>query len=316
MGRIRFASLLTGFLLVGVASALAQESQALRFLDSGKPAASIPVTSFINGQKTVLETTTTDGTVSIPIDALGFGKGETVVVWVRRCEDGRIAEVILTSANEDDPCPNGGEVGEACGCEKVGTFVVGDGMTTFDLGQPGILQRIGYGGGIDFYQWLNFEDISGDQPGVISHDASSTSIGGQLFAEYPCSRWPLAVGLEGSYTMLETTTQYAGGTQVGDISYLSVGPYMRIGPNTGKIRPYGYLSALFAWNMGDFTFGSQTEDRTHETWRGGIGGGLLYLLRPGFALRGEGMYSTTLKDNDADEHVRWKLGLMIEPGAF
>jgi hypothetical protein len=316
MGPARTASLVVLLLLACGGGALAQETQSLSFLDAGKPAGSIPVSRYLDGGKTPVATTNTDGTVSIPIDALGFGKGETVVVWVRRCEDGRIAEVILTSTNEDNPCPSDGEVGEACGCEKVGTFVVGDGPATFDLGRPSMLQRIGYGGGIDFYNWLNFEDVSGNQPGVIGHDASSTSIGGQLFAELPCRRWPLSVGLEASYTQLDTETQYSAGTQTGDITYLSVGPYMRIGPNTGKIRPYGYLSALFAWNMGDFTFDGQTEERTHDTWRGGIGGGLLYQLRPGFHLRADGMYSTTLKDNDADEHIRWKLGLMFLPGVM
>jgi hypothetical protein len=121
--------------------------------------------------------------------------------------------------------------------------------------------------------------------------------------------------------MLDTSTTFStpsGGqrTQTGDVSYISVGPYARFGPQHGRIQPYGYLSMLWAWNNGDFTVDGQSDERSHDTWRGGIGGGLLYQLRPGFALRADGMYSTTLKDNDADEHVRWKFGLMVRPGAF
>ncbi len=320
----RLLPFLALFALAGAGAAQAQETQTLRFLDTGKPpTTSIPVSRFLNGQKTDLATTGTDGTVSLPIDALGFGKGETVVVWVKRCEDGRVTEIILTRENEDNPCPpeEGADVGERCGCEKAGVFVVGDGPATINIGRPGMFQQIGFGVGIDYYNWINFEDVSGNQPGVITHDASTTSTGFQAFAEYPCSRFPLSVGFEGSYTTLDTRTSYlAEGDlvrmQTGDISYLAVGPYVRFHPRTGRFQPYGKLSTLFAWNEADFESEGVTEHRTHDTWRAGFGGGVQYNVNPKLAVLAEGTYSTTFKSNDADDHARWKFGVLYRPGGF
>ena len=317
----RIASLAFVLMLTGAGGALAQETQGLNFLDGGKPLSGVPVSQVLDGGKSTLTTTGTDGTVSIPIDALGFGKGETVVVWVKRCEDGTVTEVILTREGEANPCPpgEGAQAGAACGCEKLGTFVVGDGPVTFDVGRPTFFQRIGVGVGIDFYQWLNFEDVAQNALGGFTTEASRTSTGFQAFAEYPCSRFPLSVGLEGSYTSLDvrtpiSTIQNPMGVRTGDVNYFAFGPYVRFHPRTKRFQPYGLLSALYAWNEADFEFDGETDHRTHETWRAGFGGGFQYHLNPKLAVRADGMYSTTFQDNDADDHIRWKFGLLYRPG--
>lgn len=320
----RIVSLAFVLMLTGAAGTQAQETQGLNFLDGGKPLSGVPVSRYLDGGKSTVTTTGTDGTVSIPIDALGFGKGETVVVWVKRCEDGTVTEVILTREGEANPCPpgEGAQAGEACGCEKLGTFVVGDGPVTFDVGRPTFFQRISVGVGIDFYQWPNFEDVSRMAAGdPNNHEASSTSIGFQGNLEYPCYRWPLAVGLDVGYTMRDVRSGFPSvlnpqQVQTADVSFLSVGPYLRVGPQRGRILPYGLLSMDYTWNDGDFQLNGLSEQREHTTWRGGFGGGILYPIHPRIVLRGEGKYSTTFEDNDADDHIRWKFGLMYRAGGY
>jgi hypothetical protein len=70
----------------------------------------------------------------------------------------------------------------------------------------------------------------------------------------------------------------------------------------------------YTWNDGDFELDGLSESREHSTWRPGFGGGILYPFHPRIAIRAEGKYSTTFEDNDADDHIRWKLGVMFGGG--
>ena len=78
------------FVFVSLVGAGLARTQDLSVLDDGKPVSGVPVVRYLNAQKNVVATTDASGGVDFPLDALDFGKGEEVQVWVRRCTDGRV----------------------------------------------------------------------------------------------------------------------------------------------------------------------------------------------------------------------------------
>jgi hypothetical protein len=45
----------------------------------------------------------------------------------------------------------------------------------------------------------------------------------------------------------------------------------------------------------------------------GLGGGIDVRAGDRVCVRFEGLYNSTFEDGDADEHIRWKVGLMFHP---
>jgi hypothetical protein len=343
--------------LAGAGLARAQETQEARFLDGGKPARGVQVSQFVNGQKTVLATTDADGALipvdalglgkgadealSIPIDALGFGKGDEVAVWVKRCADGRVTEVILTPANADNPCPpeEGAQVGQRCGCERIGAFIWGGGPVDIDVTNrtvtqqltsvPGWRENFTLGAKFNMSRWMNLEDVALMAPGATSVEADQWTPGVALLLE--TSPWGerLYFGVEGTYSMYDTRTQftnqarideigYIGQIQTGEIDYFSVGPYARVNLFSLDMGPmdlwfFGMAMAAYAWNRGDFTVNGSSESRTQETWRGEFGGGFYHFSTSMWGFMFQALYSMTGDDVDAEEHFRLGGGVILRP---
>jgi hypothetical protein len=318
------------FILVSLAGAQLALAQDLSVLDDGKPMSDISIVRFVNDQKTVVATTDASGNVEIPLDVLDFGKGEEVQVWVRRCTDGRV-ELTLTRVDEENPnVHEQADAGEGCRCEKLGLpFFWGGGPVNIDVTRGTVDQqtylgmgpRIGetFAIGIKFNvsNMLQLEDVAGDAPGATASEATTWAPGVALFFEM--TPWgPVALGVAGTYSQMETKTSFGSLLQTGDINYYSVGPYTRVdlgkGFRTGMtIVPFLELALAYAWNRGDFSVDGLSEQREHETWRGEFGGGLYHYSTPNFGIILQALYSTTGEDNDADEHFRIGGGILWRP---
>ena len=279
------------------------------------------------GSRAQLGTTNAAGQVTIDMNALNITKGTEVTIWIKTCEDGT-TQVILVPEGEQGECSEeGAQAGEDCGCERIGAFIWGDGPVTIDVGAGTVTQSGSAGGavarsswsfglGFDLRQMTNLEDVLRDVPGGTDQSATGWAPGGQLFGEWQYRR-VLAVGIDAAYSRMETEIRFPQGLQTGDLDYYEAGINAKIGvPTKGRVWPYATVALHRTWNKGDFTIGNQSDHRVHKTRRDGIGAGLDYYPRPNWGLRLEGMYSSTFEDNDADEHIRWKLGVMYRIGGY
>jgi hypothetical protein len=255
---------------------------------------------------------------------LDFGKGQMVQAWIKDCQDGKV-EVVLTRAGSDDPCvQQGAQAGEGCRCRRIGPpFVWGGGPVTIDVGLGTATQASSAGGArwgnfstgiaLDILQMINLEDVAREAPGATGASATAWSPGLQLLAELQLLSW-LVVGIGGAYATMDTDVTFPEGVQTGDIRYYELGGNVKIGPpGDRRIRPYLTFGLFRTWNKADFTLAGESEYRLHKTRRDGFGAGLDYWATPRVGFRFEGLYSSTFEDHDADEHIRWKLGLLYRP---
>ena len=295
-------------------------AQDLEILDRGKPVAGANVT--LGGQ--VVGTTNSSGGVSFNPNALNFTKGETVEVWVKDCGDGRV-EIVLAREGSDDPCvEEGAEAGERCGCRKIGAFIAGEGSVTIDIG-TGTVTQAGMGGGVsnsawifgaafDVRQMLNLEDVLQELPNGTDESATGWAPGFQVLGEWQYKRI-LAIGVDGAYSNMDTEIRFPEGLQTGDLDYWEVGINAKLGiPTKGRFWPYATFALARTWNKADFEIDGLSDHRVHKTRRDGIGAGFDYYTRSNLGFRFEGLYSSTFEDNDADEHIRWKFGLLYVLG--
>lgn len=170
-----------------------------------------------------------------------------------------------------------------------------------------------FGVGFNGRQMLRLEDVVGLADGASDAEATSFAPGLQLFVEYLL--WDLVgVGFEGGWSPMETEARFGGEIQTGGMDYYELGFTTRIGPRLGdRFRPYAAFGLYRAWNKADFALAGVTDHRVHKTRRDGVGLGFDYWPGSRWGLRTEGLYSSTFEDDDADEHVRWKFGLLYRP---
>lgn len=313
--------------MVGLALAtvvVAGEARAqidLSVLDRGKPVEQMSISAILDQGKVVVGTTSATGEVTIP--ATTFQDGERVYVWVKRCEDGEV-EIILARDGEDDPCVDEeAQAGEDCGCNEIGFFLWGGGPVTIDIGTGTVSQaRTGSGAssfalgvGFDLLQMLELQDVVEEvDTGATDHDATSWAPGFQIFAEWLYRRI-LAIGIEGGYSRMDTEIRFPQGLQTGELDFYRLGVNAKVGPSTkGRFWPYATVGWSRGWNKGDFELDGLSDHRVHKTSLVGLGAGFDYDVGPSWAVRFEGLYSSTFEDPDADEHIRWKGALLWRVG--
>lgn len=314
-------------LVAGLAAAGPSYAQlTIEVIDNGKPMR-VTVSVVSDEGQEELGTTDLDGFLDVDLSAVDFGKGEEVAVWVRRCENGQV-EVILAREGDGDPCA-GGEAGEGCGCEKLAVVVWGDGELRIDVtngtvdfvpadGAIGWRPNLTFGAKLMVANWMNLEDTVLQAPGATSAEVDRWTPGAAFLVETAPWGNRFFVGLEGTYSMINTQTQFGNQTQTGDITYLSVGPYARYNLASLDVGPmdlwfFGMAMAAYAWNMGDFTTDGLSEERDHDTWRGEFGGGLYHFSRSRLGFMLQALYSLTGDDPDAEEHIRFGAGIIFRP---
>jgi hypothetical protein len=309
--------------------AATRELQAQPITVTGQPSAGVSVSAMINGIKQPLRTeTNASGQVTIDVNALNITKGTEVTVWIKTCEDGT-TQVILVPEGEQGECvEEGAQAGERCGCRRAGTIIWGDGPVTIDVGTGTATQvRTGVGGGLanrwtvgagfDLRHMYNLDNVL-EETGGTNIDATSWAPGFQVFLDWVI--WPVfSVGIEGAYSKMDTEIRFPEGVQTGDLTYWEYGVNAKLRLPGRRVEPYITFGLDRTVNKGDFdlvpsvsTAPRVSDHRVHLTRRDGIGAGLDYY--PGsstnWGLRFEGRYSSTFEDQDADEHIRWKLAFL------
>lgn len=292
----------------------------LSILDAGKPVADVDIVLLASGGKTTIGTTGADGEAAVPVGLVA--RGTEMEVYEIECDDEVVVVIVSAAEREllDEECERHREENPDCECRRIGAFVWGGGPVRIDIGERVVQQRRlgGFGGlgglvvgfGFDGRQMLKLDDVLGLVDGVGEHSATSFAPGVQFFAEY--FLWGMVgLGVEAGWSRMDTEARLPTGVQTGELDYVEIGATARIGPWVGdRFRPYAAFGLFRAWNDAEFELGGATEKRDHVTRRDGLGLGFDYWPGNRWGMRAEGLYSSTFEDDDADEHIRWKLGLM------
>lgn len=167
----------------------------------------------------------------------------------------------------------------------------------------------------EFRKFPRWEDVSGNDPAVVEHEAKSISYGGGFTIGQQLGDRPIWATLGGFYgTGLETNTTLASGDQVhGEVDNVGLGAGVRVVPHQR------YRFALFLWAMGYHEWNngnfevidgtSLTEKRIHRTWTGDFGLGAIYLLGERVGVDFGIGYNGQFDKKNADEAFRVFLGL-------
>ena len=167
----------------------------------------------------------------------------------------------------------------------------------------------------EFRKFLRWEDISGNDPAVIEHDAKSISYGGGFTLGQKLGGQPIWATIGGFYgTGLETTTMLASGDQVhGTIKNYGLGAGLRLVPYEGERSAlFMWAMGLHEWNNGDFeVVGGETvtENRIHTSWTGDYGVGAVYLFAQRVGIDFGIGYNGQFDKKNADEAFRVYAGL-------
>lgn len=324
--------------------------QELELLDSGKPVSGVPVIALLDDGKPVeLGRTGREGILSFDPDVLDFAVGETIAVWVRRCEDGEVA-LILVREGRDDPCAaEDAQAGEDCGCEKIVAFIWRSGKVVIDIGT----RTVGYAPlsmvraaprGFAWYfgaaydakilREVTFRGVASD----LTVDQTVASGGSAYFgvALGPYVR----AGIRGGIANVDREASLNGVRGTFDYHEYELGPRARIFLPVDRFDLFFIGMVYYMWNKGDFPPGglavasraplapgglqasaAQQEQervhRVHKSWRYDLGGGATYWFAPRWGLDTEVVYSPKVKgEDDADEHVRISIGLVYNGGAI
>lgn len=303
----------------------AQPTFDLELLDRGKPVPNAQVLFLVDQGKIPLGATGADGVLQVDMDLVDVGKGQEVIAFEIEC-DGEIV-IVFVLADEverfEEECDLRKRENPECECRRLGAFVWGDGPVRIDIGDRVVRQRppggmggiagLVIGGGFDLRQMFHLDDVAGMADGATGSDATSFAPGFQVLAEYPLGRY-VTLGVEAGWSPMETETRFGDRIQTGNLDYWEIGATGRFGPWIGqRFRAYALFGLFRAWNKAEFSFDAARESRDHVTRRDGLGAGFDYWAGDRLGLRFEGMYSSTFEDDDADEHLRWKLGLLYRP---
>lgn len=169
----------------------------------------------------------------------------------------------------------------------------------------------------EFRKFPRWEDISGDDPAVVEHNAKSISYGAGLTIGQRLGDRPIWATVSGFYgTGLETTTTLANGNRVhGAIDNIGLGAGLRVVPyEAQRFGLFLWAMGFYEWNNGDFDVfdgSTRSEKRIHKTWTGDYGVGALYLVGQTLGLDFGIGYNGQFNKDNADEAFRVYLGLFI-----
>lgn len=331
VGRILGAGLAAAAIAVAVpGDARAQETFSVEILNNLKPAAGAEVLFLLDRGKVPLGRTDDDGRLEVPTDLVG--EGREVVAYEIECDDEIVVVFVLAEEVErfEEECELRRRENPECECRRIGAFLWGDDVvidvgrgtiTSGDGGAPqpdgdGVIGGLTLGLNFDLRQMYNLEDVAAQADGVTAADATGFAPGFNVQVEVPLFDGMISLGVNAGWSSMETETTTSGGVQMGDLTYYELGGTVRVGPRTTTgLRPYGMFGLFRAWNKGDFELTGLSEHRVHKTRRDGLGAGVDYLGEGPLGLRAEAMLSSTFEDDDADDHVRWSLGLVYRPFA-
>ena len=328
MTRLTSTALTLGLIVIGLpAMAFAQDEMTIAILNNGKPVANVEVVDILNQGKPV-GTTGATGQVTFDMNLLNYGKGETVEVWVKDCEDGKV-QIVIARQGSDDPCADeDAQAGERCGCRRIGIFVWGGGPVTIDIGTRTVTQTrtdgaagpgedhsfadLQFGGMVDYSSFYQLEDTVCEQPGVASCEADGGVAGGGVYFDYRFGQSPFGLSFEGHYAKLDVEQTPTGGGapttyDVNSWQFQAMGVYnVGLSPRLGLFGRAGYA---IMHNLADALSGSESESRSETGSRFVIGTGLHWPIGEKWCARTNVDLTTGFDSNDADTNARLSFGV-------
>lgn len=316
---------LLAFLLALGSEALGQD---LEILDGGKPVADVTLTAILDDGKAVQAgTTNASGRVSAGAGVLDFRDGQTVEVWIRDCQEGRV-EIVLTREGSEDPCvEQGAQAGEGCRCRRIGAFLWGGGPVTIDVGtgtvtqtQPGGTMANGadhsfadlqIGAMFDYTSFYQLEDTVCGRPGVVSCDTDNGVPGVGGYLDYRFGRSNFGLSLEAHYAKLDAEAT----TEGGDVTSFDVNSWqfqsalvynVPLSPRAGWYIRSGYA---VMYNDADASANSQSESRSETGSRWLLGSGFHWPIGERWCARTGVDWTTGFDSDDADTNARWSLAV-------
>lgn len=316
-------------------AAQAPATSVLEIVDRGKPLPNVPVSvraadapgvadiAELAGLGKPLGTTGSDGTITIADPSEHFAEGTPVEVWVVECVDG-VTRVVLSEEGAGDPCADeAAEVGEGCGCRRIGgAFPWGSRRVVIDVGEgtvtggpadapvqfirgPESTQGV-LGLGVGFSYLWNLEDAVRDQPGLTDADVSSTGLTVPAFFEVTPGGWPFTLGVGGAYSSVSEIRQVfdpaADGLSLGTIDFsrwilsAQLAWYRALVESSEGYDPVAFRAAFEAlWVFNELQIrtefadgGFAMEDRSESGFRTGLMTGVDLYASPRFGFRVEG----------------------------
>jgi hypothetical protein len=171
----------------------------------------------------------------------------------------------------------------------------------------------------EFRKFINWDKVSGDDPAVTSNTTTSNAWGINLNAGYRLGSLPLWAQVGGYYSAgLETNATFEDGEQVhGDVKNYGAGAGLRLSPlQTLRVALYLWAMGYYDRNDGDFDIidgTTRTENRIHAAWTGDYGVGAVYLIEEVLGINFGISYSGIFDKKNADENIRVKIGLLLNP---
>jgi hypothetical protein len=159
--------------------------------------------------------------------------------------------------------------------------------------------------------------ISGDNPAVVKHDASTKAYGGGFNFGQKLGSLPVWVTIGGFYvTGLGTNTTLATGTTIhGSVDNVGAGAGLRlVAYEEDRSAVFMWAMGFHEWDNGDFEIvhgETVTETRIHKSWSGDYGVGAVYLLGQRVGIDYGVGYNGQFNKKNADEALRIYVGLHL-----
>jgi hypothetical protein len=169
---------------------------------------------------------------------------------------------------------------------------------------------------LNFRDFINWKAVSGDNPAVVKHDVTATSLGVSTQLGFRFGEKPLWGVVGGHYdTGLETSTELSNGQTVhSEVDSYGVGVGLRTAPyRLVDLLFFAWAMGYLDWNNGDFDYdaGDYVENRKLRSVTGDYGVGVLYLLNRTTGIDFGIGYNGQFKKKNADENVRVFLGVYL-----
>jgi hypothetical protein len=171
----------------------------------------------------------------------------------------------------------------------------------------------------EYRTFPNWKTVSGDDPDVVEHEAGSSAGGLGIHFGLRLGGLPLwaQAGVYAS-SGLSTHTTLANGDKIhGNVRDYGVGGGVRLMPfRTDHTAVLLWAMGYYAQNDGIFEItggSSRSEKRLHSAWTGDYGLGVMRLVDELLGVEIGVSYSGIFDKKNADENLRFRLGLILNP---
>jgi hypothetical protein len=171
----------------------------------------------------------------------------------------------------------------------------------------------------EFRHFINWDKVSGDDPAVTSNVTTPNAWGININLGYELGSLPLWVQAGGYYsTGLKTDATFEDGEKVhGEVDSYGAGIGARLVPiTTARLALYLWAMGYYDWDDGNFDIidgAVRKENRVHRSWTGDYGLGAVYLIEEVLGINFGISYSGIFDKKNADENLRFKIGLLLNP---